>query len=822
MGKPKNSSAELIKEIEILRKENEFLKKELNFKKPITQPNDIGLLFVDNLKENPAEERKFWLRVLDNIPIIIYIAKNEKIVKINSAAETIMGYTPDECYSFETLKDIFHPDDWNLFLQKARDEIEELTSGTKIISGQYRMRHKDGSMKWLDYTRALFETDNDSRTIYTIGTASDITARKNAEEALLKSEEKYRTLVEQIPIGIYRTTLDGKVIHANQALAKILEYYCVDELLKVYVPHTFVKELDREIFLNEVTNDDNLIIHEHNLKTKNNNLIFVRDTCKPIRDENQQIIYLDGIIEDITNIHQAEAALKQALNDKQIILDNITHLVSYHDINLNYLWINRAYSKAFDIKSEELIGHCCYKILYKRTQQCENCPVIKSIETKKKQEIEMAGNNGDNRIWHIIANPILNSDGEVEGIIEVILDITEKKLAERALSDSEEKFRSIVETANEGIIILDKDDKITFINRRIIEMFGYKPNEMIGNNLYDFKFGSDKILDRAKKNLENKRIVNDQRFRRKDGSELWVIISSTPIYNQKDRISGSFSLLNDITERKQAEVQLIRYAEELLNSKELLEENSKELAILNEQLLKSEKKLKDLNDTKDKFFTLIAHDLKNPFGILLHFSKVLSENFNDYNDKEKQKFLSEIYHSTDQAYKLLENLLEWSRSQTGKIKFEPQEVDLSAIAFNCIYLFKNISENKKINIISYLNNNTIVFADYNMVNTIFRNIVSNAVKFTNIGGNIKITSQALHGFIEISVSDDGIGMDANTLSKLFHIDTKSVKLGTKGESGTGLGLILCKEFIERNKGEISVESEKGKGSTFRFKLPVHN
>jgi PAS domain S-box-containing protein len=562
---------ELVNENKFLKKENESLKNELSTKNNIIESVDNDLLFVNNLKENAAEERRFWFNVLDKIPIVIYIAKNQKIVKINSCCEEVMGYTPEECYGFESLEGVFHPDDWKVFIQRAIEEQEDLIAGKRITTGEYRLKHKDGSMRWIDYTRAIFEVEEEAGIFYTIGTATDITVRK---------------------------------------------------------------------------------------------------------------------------------------------------------------------------------------------------------------------------------------------------------LAQKALSESEEKFRRIIETANEGIVILDNEDKITFINGRIVEMFGYQPDEMLGKTFQDFKFGSDKILERAKASEEKKNQRKDQRFRRNDGSELWVIISSTPVLNQQSKIDGSFAMLNDITERKQAEVQLIRYAEELLKSKELLEENSKELALLNKQLLESEKKLKDLNDTKDKFFSLIAHDLKNPFGILLHFSKVLSENYNDYSDEEKQKFLAEIYHSTDQSYKLLENLLEWSRSQTGKLKFEPQEIDLSPIAFNSIYLFKNICENKEINIISHIFANTIVFADYNMINTVFRNLISNAVKFTKERGNISISSQKLDGFIEVTVSDDGIGMDSDTLNKLFQLDSKTLKVGTNGEKGTGLGLILCKEFVERNGGEINVESVSGKGTSFKFKLPM--
>ena len=229
--------------------------------------------------------------------------------------------------------------------------------------------------------------------------------------------------------------------------------------------------------------------------------------------------------------------------------------------------------------------------------------------------------------------------------------------------------------------------------------------------------------------------------------------------------------------------------------------------------------LKIANHTKDKFFSIIAHDLKNPFNTILGFSGILIKQYERLEETKKKSHIESIHDAAQQTYKLLENLLEWSRMQTGRLEVKPLVVDLNACAFEIISFMHKSAERKKIQLHLKLPLHTTVYADPDMVTTVIRNLISNAIKFTAQGGEVTIQGQTHGDFEEITISDSGVGMDAKTQAKLFKIDAHHSTQGTANESGTGLGLILCREFIENNKGRIWVESKKGQGSNFKFTLP---
>lgn len=230
--------------------------------------------------------------------------------------------------------------------------------------------------------------------------------------------------------------------------------------------------------------------------------------------------------------------------------------------------------------------------------------------------------------------------------------------------------------------------------------------------------------------------------------------------------------------------------------------------------------LKELNATKDKFFSIIAHDLKNPFNTLMGFTELMLNNLTDYSTEKLREFIGILHDTSRQSYTLLENLLEWSRSQTGRLIMEPETIDLAALANENLMLLGNNAVKKGINLQNQIPTETFAFADMNMVKTVLRNLISNAIKYTNVGGLITCTSMHKGDMIEISITDTGIGIKPENLEKLFRIDVNYSTEGTADESGTGLGLILCKEFIIKNGGDIWIESEFGKGSSFKFTLPM--
>ncbi|MBP7460374.1 MAG: hybrid sensor histidine kinase/response regulator [Candidatus Delongbacteria bacterium] len=267
------------------------------------------------------------------------------------------------------------------------------------------------------------------------------------------------------------------------------------------------------------------------------------------------------------------------------------------------------------------------------------------------------------------------------------------------------------------------------------------------------------------------------------------------------------------------EQKVIERTNELNRSLRQLEIEIAERKEKERRLQASEQQLRELNATKDKFFSIIAHDLKNPFGALINFSELLVEGLDDYSKDDILDIVQMIHQSSRHGYTLLENLLEWSRIQTGRIHLNPESFELIRAVDETVFLLNAKAISKNITVDNQIDPSVRVHADPNMTKAVIRNLVSNALKFTPDGGKVLIRSQSCSDWEQVSISDTGIGIRSEDLDKLFKIEVHHSTLGTAQEQGTGLGLILCKEFIEKNRGKIWVESQLKQGSTFHFTLP---
>ncbi|MCO5251102.1 MAG: HAMP domain-containing histidine kinase [Candidatus Kapabacteria bacterium] len=274
----------------------------------------------------------------------------------------------------------------------------------------------------------------------------------------------------------------------------------------------------------------------------------------------------------------------------------------------------------------------------------------------------------------------------------------------------------------------------------------------------------------------------------------------------------------------------IESSDEIGELAKFFNEMVKNLSEKNETILEQQKKLnrqydelKEMNITKDKFFSIIAHDLKNPISSFLSVSDFLVGRFNDLTKDEIREFLDEVHISAKNVYELLENLLLWSRSQRGLLQYNPMVLDLKTLIVNNIDLLRINAEAKEIQLTCKIHNQYQVYSDPNMLNTILRNLITNATKFTSEGGKINVLATDYDDnpeFCCIMVADTGIGISEQDMKKLFNLENSFSTNGTKDEKGTGLGLILCRDFVSLHKGKIWVESQLGKGSTFYFTIPL--
>ena len=241
---------------------------------------------------------------------------------------------------------------------------------------------------------------------------------------------------------------------------------------------------------------------------------------------------------------------------------------------------------------------------------------------------------------------------------------------------------------------------------------------------------------------------------------------------------------------------------------------------MEEQIRKINDSLKQAITTRDLFFSIIAHDLRNPFNTILGFSNILWNEATKLENEAITQYAGIIRSSATQAHRLAENLLEWAKIQNGQMPFQPRGFLLNTVIQSELSAVSTSALQKMITMSCRVEDSIGVFADENMVAAVVRNLISNALKFTGANGEVEITATERNNMAEVSVSDTGIGMTNAEMMKLFRIESVSTTVGTQNEKGSGLGLLLCHEFITKNGGTIRVESEAGKGSTFIFTLPL--
>lgn len=360
---------------------------------------------------------------------------------------------------------------------------------------------------------------------------------------------------------------------------------------------------------------------------------------------------------------------------------------------------------------------------------------------------------------------------------------------------SKNYVENIIKSMADTLIVINADENATIrtINNATVNLLGYERPELVGSSI-------DSILDSSILESVKKKTMSDSNhlskvetnYRTKSGEEIPVSISATVLKNTHGEIEGAIYVARDIRQQKEAERKIKEYVEQL----------------------------KQLNASKDRFFSIIAHDLRNPFTGVLGFADILAKDAHELNPDEIKKFSSGLYSQSKAIFDLLENLLEWSRIQTGSMKYNPANINLCEFVNELMGVFSSLVSQKKIALNINCDSGIIVFADENMLSTVFRNLISNAIKFTNKAGSIFIDAKELDDkFIEVSVKDTGVGIPLVDREKLFKIDEHLSTKGTNNEEGTGLGLILCKDLVVKNGGQINMESEVGKGTVFKFTVP---
>jgi PAS domain S-box-containing protein len=487
----------------------------------------------------------------------------------------------------------------------------------------------------------------------------------------------------------------------------------------------------------------------------------------------------------------------------------------------NFLYINPSYEQYFGYDKNELLSKKSLDIYWDPKDRDLIYKKLEENNFVSNYEVKLRRKNGSS-FWSMSSiRPIKFMNKTA--FLGTFIDITDRKKAEKELQKTKDYLENLINYANAPIIVWDTDTSIQLFNHAFEHLTGYSSSEVEGKKL-DLLFPSDslqesnaKIKDALTENWKTIEIP----ILTKDKEIRIVLWNSANIYDtDKKSVLSTIAQGNDITERINAEQIVKERTKDLEVANIQLKEELRERFLAQEALRKSEAQLKDLNATKDKFFNIVAHDLKNPFTSLIGSSELLFRNI-DKMDNEKIKTLALILNDASKnGYAILQNLLDWSRSQTGLLKFNPENINLKMLIDEHILNLEQISSNKEIKIHSEVKDDLFIYGDKNMIKTILRNLLSNAVKYSHRSGKVIVDATVNDLEVVILVKDNGIGIPEENINKIFRIDAKYSAPGTENEQGTGLGLKLCKEFVEKQGGKIWVESIENKGSEFKFSIPV--
>ena len=548
--------------------------------------------------------------------------------------------------------------------------------------------------------------------------------------------------------------------------------------------------------------------------------------------------------------------LEDELNLYKTIVDNVPISVFAKDVQNEYRYIiwNKELEKVFGTKSNEIIGINDYQLFEKKEEADYfynyDVSVMNGKEIVDIPQEDLTTIHGV-RIVHTRKIPIYDESEKPQILLGCLEDITQKIETENSLKESEaalnrqnQLFSTLLENLQIGVFMVEAfSGKPLLANETAKKLLGrgILPDANLKNlsEVYEaYKVGTNLpypaeempiVLGMFGKSAH----IDDMLVKRPDGTETLLEVFGSPIKDKQGIVWASLVSFIDITERKKNELLLKEQTEEIQAQNEEISARNEEYEQLNEELRQTNeqlnsshfiieennRKLLQLNADKDKFISILGHDLKSPFNSILGFLSLLTENIHTYDIKTIENHLNIIQKTAIQTYNLLNDLLLWSKAQSGKLSFNPQKIVFYDICVDVINSLKYHSENKNIVVNCFEQVKTILNVDLNMFKIILRNLISNAIKFSNNRGVINIYTEKNIDEVTITVSDNGIGIDENILRKLWDYTLTASTLGTAGEKGTGFGLLLCKDFVEKHNGRIWVETKLGKGGDFKFTIP---
>ena len=730
---------------------------------------------------NEAENK--YRQIFENIQDVYYRTDfNGIITEISPSIKRYSNYADKDVIGKPIANFYVNPNDRLRLLQEIQEKGE--AADFEIL-----LKGKNDINVWTS-VNAHFIFDENGQIEGVEGSLRDLTERKQAQKKSELALSLLQATLDSTADGILVVDLSGKITSYNKQFRLMFNHS--QEILDAGEDSAIINSVlslikDPDQFVSKIQ-----FLYDHPESESYDTIEFKdgrvleRHSC-PQRLDGEPIARVWNF-RDVTVRKKYEEQLQLMAHT----LKSINESISITDINNQILFVNAAFQKTYGYTHEnELIGKNI-SIVRSFDNDPETADKILKItaDTGWQGELQNRKKDGTDFPISLSTSIVQNEKGETLGMVGVAVDISQRKQAEKAIQESELKYRNLIETMPDGVYRSTPEGKFVEVNEAMVKMLGYESKEElmaidIKTQLY---FQPD---DRESLVLQiNPEELDVYPLKKKDGSAIWIEDHGWYIKDDNGNILFHEGISRDVTDRKMAEIQLQKYSEEL----------------------------QELNATKDKFFSIIAHDLKTPFSGIIGLSEIVKDEAKHLDIETIEQYAGMIHSTSKNTFQLLENLLDWARIQRSQISFRPISIILKKLVNEVVELMEEKSNSKMIAVLNNIPDNVIVSADEDMLKTVLRNLVSNALKFTPVDGKIEIHVVSKENSFEISVKDTGTGMKQEDINKIFRIGSSFSKRGTENENGTGLGLVLCKEFVEKQGGKIWVESKEGKGSTFTFSI----